>query len=201
MSIDHAVYPLAVATWLAIRAPYVLASRKHSTAVFRGRGVDWLIHASVLLGVVLFPFAYLFCSLLDFANYNLPALSRIAGSVLLGGALLVLWRGHADLGLDFSPVVETPQRQALVMTGIYSFVRHSIYTHHLLWALAQPLVLHNWLAGGFSLISFALLYLLRIPSEEAMLLEEFGDQYRSYSSTTGRLIPRLRGPRSARRTA
>jgi protein-S-isoprenylcysteine O-methyltransferase Ste14 len=198
MSVEHAIYLLAVAAWLAIRAPYVLASQKHRTAVFRGRGVDWLIHVSVLLGVAVLPFFYLFSTLLDFANYNLPALSRIAGSVLLGVALVVLWRGHADLGLNFSPVIETPQRQALVMNGIYSLVRHPIYTHHLLWALAQPLVLHNWFAGGFSLISFAFLYLLRIPSEEAMLLKEFGHQYRSYTSTTGRLIPRLRGPRSGR---
>ncbi len=39
-------------------------------------------------------------------------------------------------------------------------------------------------------VQFLYLY-SRIGSEEAMMLERFGDDYRAYAGRTGRLLPRL----------
>lgn len=43
----------------------------------------------------------------------------------------------------------------------------------------------------FFLLSTALIF-ARIPKEEKMLLEQFGDEYRAYMKQTGRLLPRFR---------
>jgi protein-S-isoprenylcysteine O-methyltransferase Ste14 len=41
------------------------------------------------------------------------------------------------------------------------------------------------------LVTMLPLYLVRVPREERMLLEQFGDAYRDYMQRTGRIIPRL----------
>lgn len=60
-----------------------------------------------------------------------------------------------------------------------------------LWSLAQALLLENWLAGCGALLSFAPLYFIRTPREEALMCETFGDEYRSYMERTGRILPFL----------
>jgi protein-S-isoprenylcysteine O-methyltransferase Ste14 len=66
-----------------------------------------------------------------------------------------------------------------------------MYTAFWLWALAQAILLPNWIAGLAGILGFGTLYLFRVGREEAMLLEAFGDEYRDYMRRTGRVIPRL----------
>lgn len=78
----------------------------------------------------------------------------------------------------------------LVTRGVYARVRHPMYAGGWLWAIAQVLLLQNWIAGWLSLPTFALLYFDRVPREERMMLEHFGEAYRAYMRRTGRIIPR-----------
>ncbi len=68
-----------------------------------------------------------------------------------------------------------------------------MYTSQLLWGLAQALLLQNWLSGLGGLVAFLLLYLARIPREEQMMRDHFGDDYRVYCERTGRVLPRSWG--------
>jgi len=106
-------------------------------------------------------------------------------------ALFLLWRSHADLGLNWSATLRIRQEHSLVTDGIYRHIRHPMYAAHLLWAIAQGLLLENWLAGWVFLVTFVPLYLLRVTKEEKMMLEQFGLEYRLYISRTGRIIPRI----------
>jgi protein-S-isoprenylcysteine O-methyltransferase Ste14 len=72
-----------------------------------------------------------------------------------------------------------------------------MYTAHLLWALATPLILTNWIAGYAMLIPQIAQYWLRIGAEEDVMLERFGEPYQLYMSSTGRLLPRLFSSKSA----
>jgi protein-S-isoprenylcysteine O-methyltransferase Ste14 len=53
------------------------------------------------------------------------------------------------------------------------------------------LVLINWIAGFSFLIPQIAQYWLRVGSEEEMMIEHFGDEYRLYTETTGRLFPKF----------
>jgi protein-S-isoprenylcysteine O-methyltransferase Ste14 len=79
----------------------------------------------------------------------------------------------------------------LVRTGVYRYVRHPMYSSFLLLAIAQALLLSNWLADAAGLAAVGLLFAFRLLREERMMLDLFGEDYRSYMSTTARIVPWL----------
>ncbi|WP_342677586.1 protein-S-isoprenylcysteine O-methyltransferase [Methanofollis sp. UBA420] len=140
------------------------------------------------LGLLIFPLLYAFTPLLSFADYRLPDTAGIAGVIIFAAALLLFWRSHVDLGENWSPVMTVAGGQRLVTAGVYGHIRHPMYLAHLLWALALPLILWNGVAGWTMLVA---LVLRRMPREEAMMLDHFGEDYGAYMARTGRLVPRL----------
>ena len=92
-------------------------------------------------------------------------------------------------------MLELQSGHQLIKQGVYRYLRHPMYSAIFLFDIAQGLLLHNWLAGWFALLSFGLMYLARVRREEQMMRDHFGKEYDDYSRSTGRLIPRLRGGR------
>lgn len=141
------------------------------------------------------PLFYLFTDWLDFADYQLPPYLRWIGwfgAAVFAAALLLLWRSHADLAHNWTAIPQIKKDHTLITTGVYKHIRHPMYTAHLLWALAQGLLLHNWIAGPVLLVTIIPFCLVRIPLEEEMMLDHFGDDYRTYITRTGRIFPKLR---------
>lgn len=66
-----------------------------------------------------------------------------------------------------------------------------MYMSFFTMAAGQLLLLPNWIAGPSALLAVALLYVVRRPNEDAMMLEQFGDEYHSYMSATGGVFPRI----------
>jgi protein-S-isoprenylcysteine O-methyltransferase Ste14 len=83
--------------------------------------------------------------------------------------------------------------QTLITHGVYRTIRHPMYASGSLLSLAQALLLQNWVAGPAGVVAFLPLYFVRVPREEQMMLDHFGDDYRSYAAQTGRIVPRLCG--------
>jgi protein-S-isoprenylcysteine O-methyltransferase Ste14 len=145
-----------------------------------------------VIGVaMLVPLVYIFSSVLDFADYDLPGWLGWIGAGLFALAIWLLWRSHADLGRNWTPTLGIRDEHTLVTQGIYGYIRHPMYAAHLVWGIAQVLMLPNWIAG-YSLLIFTLpQYLLRMGAEERMMLEQFGQEYQDYMQKTGRIVPRL----------
>jgi protein-S-isoprenylcysteine O-methyltransferase Ste14 len=76
-----------------------------------------------------------------------------------------------------------------VTSGVYRHVRHPMYSAFWLWAIAQALLLPNWIAGPAGLVGFGTLFFLRIGREEQLMIEAFGDEYRDYMRRTSRVLP------------
>ncbi len=85
--------------------------------------------------------------------------------------------------------LEIRQTHELVTTGVYRHVRHPMYAAFFLWAIAQALLLPNWIAGPAGLVGFGTLFGLRVRREERMMEAAFGDAYRAYAARTWRVIP------------
>lgn len=159
--------------------------------------LEWLMMLLVSVGMFVLPLVYVLTGWLGFANYGLPDWLGAAvgpiGAAVFALALWLLWRSHADLGTNFSVKLEIQQRHSLVTEGVYGRIRHPMYAAHWLWAVAQLLLLHNWIAGPAFLVAFLPMYLRRVRHEEQMMLDKFPEEYRSYMGRTGRMIPRVGG--------
>jgi len=173
-----------------IRKVYTFRCRHSKATKKRKSVVDIILISAGGVGLVA-PLFYLFTPWLDFADYDLPGWMGWMGTATFAGALLLLWRSHADLGRNWSATLQIRREHSLVTDGIYRYIRHPMYAAHLLWAIAQVLLLENWLAGWIFLVTFIPMYLVRVPEEEQMMLEQFGQEYHQYISRTGRIIPRF----------
>ena len=97
-----------------------------------------------------------------------------------------------DLGQNWSPTLQIREGHSLITNGLYRYIRHPMYASQWLWVIAQPLLLHNWIAGVGGVLAFLPLYFVRVPQEEQMMIEQFGEAYRAYRQRTGQILPRLR---------
>lgn len=101
---------------------------------------------------------------------------------------------HRALGRYWSPYLRLQEGHRLVTSGLYRWVRHPMYSVLFVHTLAMALVSSNWLFALLCLARMAFLY-ARIGKEEAMLIEQFADEYRDYMQQAGRLLPRFKGRR------
>jgi protein-S-isoprenylcysteine O-methyltransferase Ste14 len=172
-----------------VRTAHTAKYRKLETTLDRKTLVDIVFLALTGIGMLV-PIVYVFSSVLDFANYDLPNWVGWVGVGLFGCAIWLLWRSHADLGRNWTPTLAIRDEHTLVTEGVYRYIRHPMYAAHWLWAIAQVLMLHNWIAGYSFLVFVVPQYLLRVDDEEQMMLEQF-KEYRAYMQRTGRIIPRV----------
>ena len=184
------VYFIEMVLISVVRSVSTIKYRKLETVEDRSSTVDNTMLALAGVGMII-PLFFIFSSWLDFANYSLPNWLGWIGAVLFAGASVLLWKTHQDLGRNWTPTLGIRDEHTLISEGIFKYIRHPMYAAHLLWALAQPLLLHNWIAG-FSFLAVVIPhYLLRIGDEEKMMLDKFGDEYSEYMKKTGRFFPKL----------
>jgi protein-S-isoprenylcysteine O-methyltransferase Ste14 len=76
-----------------------------------------------------------------------------------------------------------------VTHGPYRWVRHPLYSLGFVLAICITLLTGLWWMAVTMALPLAIL-LWRTPTEEARLIETFGDDYRQYMKRTGRFLPR-----------
>jgi hypothetical protein len=129
------------------------------------------------------------------------ALATRLGVAVFLVSLALRWKAQRDLGGQWSFTLEIAPGHHLVTRGVYAHLRHPIYASLLLWAAGQPLLLHNWLAGWSGAVAVVLVWLIRVPREEALMLDAFGEEYERYRARTGRFIPRCKPGKPAQSSA
>lgn len=142
-------------------------------------------------GLMAFLVMYLFgMKWIDAFRFPLPDWLRWAGFVF--GLLAVAFWTWTQIHLDtqWSAQLQLTEGHHLVTTGPYALVRHPLYAGMFGWCLALTLLTANWIflaICGLSIIGLA----WRIPKEEQMMLEAFGDEYKAYMQRTGRYFPKF----------
>ncbi|MEM1333222.1 MAG: protein-S-isoprenylcysteine O-methyltransferase [Actinomycetota bacterium] len=189
------VWALSAIGISVIRAPFERTNRENVITDDRQDTTESTVLALVGIGGGLVPLVHLLTGVFGFADYDLASWTYGVGAALTVVGLALFWRTHRDLGRNWSVTLEIRDEHTLVTDGIYARIRHPMYTAITVIYAATPFVLHNWIAGFVGLVSFLVLYAVRLPREEAMMLEHFGEQYADYRRRTGRLLPRLRSAR------
>lgn len=152
---------------------------------------EFVLLGCSLTGLGIVPGIYLATGFPGFADYQFVPAHAYLGVASSAGALWLFHRAHRDLGDNWSVSLDLRERHTLVTTGIYARVRHPMYAGFWLMAVAQLLLLPNWLAGTAGLVGFGLLFFGRVGREEEMMITAFGELYRAYMRRTKRLVPWL----------
>jgi protein-S-isoprenylcysteine O-methyltransferase Ste14 len=175
--------------WYLLRYEHARRSRREKVLrSARGPRETALLLVS-LTGLGILPLIYVVTALPHFADYPFRPAQAWLGLFFAISALVMFQLTHRALGRNWSISLDVREDHQLITDGIYRKIRHPMYSAFWLWAVAQALLLPNWVAGFAGLIGFGTLFFGRVAREERMMLETFGDGYREYMARTGRIIP------------
>lgn len=159
--------------------------RKLGHATYRLAVAVWLIIGIVVIMLRDFLLMY---------AITFPFLLRVGSAAMVIGGFFLCMRAQQHLTLQRligMPEIVLRMRQKLIVTGMYSRIRHPRY-------MGYFLILEGWfLISGyiiFPLIALALL--LVIPLEERELAQRFGLAYCSYRENVPAFFPRLKWSRN-----
>jgi len=120
-----------------------------------------------------------------------PDWLRWLGVITLAAGISLLGLAHYHLGQSFNSLVVSKEDHQLVTSGPYQWIRHPIYTAYLINYIGGGLIASNLVLTFIPVIFFSLMIIDRIPREEALMREEFGQDYIDLEKRTGRLLPPL----------
>jgi protein-S-isoprenylcysteine O-methyltransferase Ste14 len=154
--------------------------------------LNFVVHAALVFGLGLMVTLYAaYPASIRWSAVAIPYSWRWAGLGLGVVSLLGLIEVHRQLGRFWSAYLELQEGHQLITTGVYQRIRHPMYTVLFLLLFTSAIVSANWLFMVFC-AGRMLMFFERMRREEAMLIGQFGDDYRRYQQRTGRLLPRLR---------
>jgi protein-S-isoprenylcysteine O-methyltransferase Ste14 len=148
-----------------------------SSRTWNARGELFVIVQFVLLGLIFW--------LPAFPTFAFPA--SVIGTVLKNAGLaLVIWAG-LNLGRNLTPLPKPKSDAQLVVSGLFAWMRHPIYTALMLLTFGSSLERGHLIA---LILSACLAVLLEFKSrrEEAWLLEQFSE-YAAYRSRVKKFFP------------
>jgi protein-S-isoprenylcysteine O-methyltransferase Ste14 len=116
------------------------------------------------------------------------------GGLLLAGYVGTLWC-YAAMGGTWRMGINRREKNPLITTGPFRWVRHPIYLFQLVMLAGVACLLPTLLALGLLALHLVCL-LLKAKDEERYLNEIHGQDYADYCLRAGRLFPRIRGKRA-----
>jgi protein-S-isoprenylcysteine O-methyltransferase Ste14 len=179
--------------WYVIRFPHERRSRRTQIVSRAHRMREMILLVISFCGLGVIPLVYAVTGQPRAFSYAFNPVLAWIGTATFIAALWLFYRTHRDLGRSWSVTLELRDQHALTTHGVYNWVRHPMYSAFWLWAIAQALLLPNWIAGFSGLVGFGTLYLARVGREEGMMLDAFGERYRDYMARTPRVVPRMFG--------
>ncbi len=141
---------------------------------------------------VLVPFALIISLLIYFSSFGqitLPSYLLYTGHLFIILGLLTRWIAIISLGNAFTVKVSILENHRLKTDGLYNKIRHPSYTGLLLYYLGLGLIMHNWICIALLIIGPAFAVFNRIQTEEAVLSNNFAQEYEHYKKHSWRLFP------------
>jgi len=190
-TVATAIWVAGIIAWTVIQWPHRRVARDTESVADERGNMEKTALGLTIVGLVVLPTIHLATGLFGFANTAFWPGAAWYGLIAMVACLYLFYRSHKDLAGNGSGSLEIHKEPKLVDTGVYSTIRHPMYTSFWLWGIAQYLLIPNWIVGLSGLISVAFLYFSRIGEEERMMHQQFGEAYEDYCDKTYRLLPKL----------
>jgi protein-S-isoprenylcysteine O-methyltransferase Ste14 len=144
----------------------------------------------VISGMLFLAFLILYSiypPFMDRIHFDFPVWLRWAGTLLafVGVAFWIYTQNVLDK--YWSPQLQIQKEHKLITTGPYKVIRHPIYTAMFIWVIGLAFFTANMIFALFALLTIFLL-ILRVPKEEKMMTDQFGDEYKKYMQSTRRFF-------------
>src|SRR6201998_971769 len=153
-TISKVIFVALVIGWYVIRYEYARRSRREKI-VWSARGpVETTLLLMSLAGLGLVPLLYVATAIPRFAAYSFHPLFAWLGLFFAIAALGMFHLTHRALGRNWSISLDVRENHELVREGIYRRVRNPMFSAFWLWAVAQALLLPNWIGGFAGLAGF-----------------------------------------------
>jgi len=155
-----------------------------------GRGV-LLIRVIGFFALMIILVMYLLgAKWIDALLFPLPAWLRWTGFAI-GIVSVIFWTWtQVLLDTQWSAQLQLTKEHHLITTGPYARIRHPLYAGMFGWCGALSLLTANWIFVAIAILSIVGL-MWRVPKEEQMMIEAFGEEYKAYMQRTGRFLPKF----------
>lgn len=172
-----------------IRMPHMKKYKKTEKIKSKKTSREKFLVFLAAIGMMIVPLIYVFTPWLNSFGIGIADWARWSGVVIFGFALFLFWWVHKTLGKNWSPVLEIRKDHKLITEGPYRYIRHPMYTCIWLEVACFWLISSNLVVGIVVLLTWSILYFIRLPDEEKMMIEEFGQEYGNYMKRTKKVIP------------
>lgn len=95
------------------------------------------------------------------------------------------------LAKNFSPTITINQNHEMIRHGLYSRIRHPIYTTYFIFYIGIFFLSSNLFIGLSWFIIYLIFIINRVVYEERMLIDKFGNEYIEYQKKTGKFFPKF----------
>ena len=122
-------------------------------------------------------------------NYVVNIILQIVAVVISVSSVFLTMSAIRELGKQWSLEARLVEGHKLVTTGVYSWVRHPIYTAMLGKLIATGIVLSHWLVLTVAVVIFLIGTFIRTRFEERLLGDAFGEEFEKWKTRVPGLIP------------
>jgi protein-S-isoprenylcysteine O-methyltransferase Ste14 len=186
------IFVVVWSIYILIRAPFDKAYRSQRKIKILDAKIEKHLLLVLMTGLVLIPLIWVFTPFLNDFKIEFPDWLRIFGIVISIISLFYFRWIHKTLGANWSPTLEIIKGHHLIKIGVYKRIRHPMYSQMLIWAIAQCLIISNYIAGFSGLIVWVVFYFIRVPKEEKMMTDYFGEEYIKYKRQTKSILPNIK---------
>ena len=107
--------------------------------------------------------------------------------VAISPIFFLIWV-HRHLDTQWSIALELQEGHRLITSGPYTRIRHPMYLGVFVYTIGLILISSDLLVSIFFAFTIWVNY-RRIPEEEQMMIDEFGEEYQEYMKRSGKLLP------------
>lgn len=175
-----------LACWVSVALYWNISARSVKPTVEAQDPIDRLARIPVWLGFLLFLVTWVYPVGMVVMRRSVLS-DSVAVAICALGLFLAVW-SRQTLGAEWSRDVELKQGHKLIERGPYRWMRHPIYSAHLLLGLGTAIGSGRFL-GFAGLLSFVVGFWIKLSQEERLLLRAFPEEYPVYKARVKALIP------------